>query len=310
MSSRSFCFTYNNPTALLDFEYDDPNQLIRYAIYSEEVAASGTHHFQGYIEYYKTVRITQAQSLNNFQLENVHFEKRKGSPQQAIDYVKKIGTIYDDGTTISGPYEFGSPSKAPGKRNDIIEFVKDIKEGKGNTELLEQHTGTFVRYAKMIPVIRQMYAPKPVLKPIESFNHERCELTTDRSVIFYGPSSIGKTQFALAHFKNPFLVTHLDNLLHFWDEKYDGIVFDDLSFNHLPPEARIKILDRRMMTTVHIRYTTVQLPPEIPRIFTHNREDIFLNKEDHEDQSLAIQYRYVSYPFTEQLYIEDHNTAI
>lgn len=69
----------------------------------------------------------------------------------------------------------------------------------------------------------------PKYKP-DSFN---CPLrdVTQGAIHLWGKSGTGKTQYALAHFKKPLLIRHIDDLQKLQPYvKHDGIVFDDVSF--------------------------------------------------------------------------------
>ena len=103
---------------------------------------------------------------------------------------------------------------------------------------------------------------------LDDFCHD--PLPLEKSVLLLGPSGIGKTCYALAHFKAPLLVRHLDQLSEFNPHLHDGIVFDDMSFTHIHPEARIHLLDMDFGSHIHIRYTTAYIPQGTKRIFCHN----------------------------------------
>lgn len=95
------------------------HDLVKYAIYSEEIGEEGTYHLQGYIELTKPVRFTQVKSICPI-LEGAHFERRRGTPEEARAYCMKI----DDPTFIAGPYEFGV-FQGQGTRIDLAA----LKEG-------------------------------------------------------------------------------------------------------------------------------------------------------------------------------------
>lgn len=280
MTSRNYCFTLNNPTEQLDFDIE----FIKYAIYQEE--QKECYHFQGYVELTKPMRIAQVKELNNGMLEKAHLECRRGTAKQAIDYCRK-----KDETFLAGPYEFGE-TKVQGHRSDIKEFTEAIKANKNNKELCEQFPGAYLRFSKMVPTIRSMYKPKDKPRTAEEFNRPFEEIPKDRCLLFAGPPSIGKTQYALAHFKNPLKVDHIDQLHQLDNDIYDGIVIDDLSFKMCSAEYRIKLLECRTDSAIHCRYGHIELPKNIPRIFTHNHDDIFYGEKDSDVQTTAIDSRF------------------
>jgi hypothetical protein len=91
-----------------------------------------------------------------------------------------------------------------------------------------------------------------------------------RTLFVYGGTGTGKTQWAVHCFENPLIVSHMDDLGRF-TKKNDGIVFDDMSFSHMPREACIHLLDWEMDRSIHIRYKTATIPSETRKIFTSNK---------------------------------------
>lgn len=124
---------------------------------------------------------------------------------------------------------------------------------------------------------------------MESFHQK--ELTFERkSILLWGPSGSGKTSFALAHFKNPLLVSHIDKLKNLSPD-HDGVVFDDMSFKHWPKESIIHLLDYDLPRDINVRYGTVAIPKETRKIFTHNTENPFYDDDIDPSQKLAIERR-------------------
>ena len=104
------------------------------------------------------------------------------------------------------------------------------------------------------------------------------------SLWIMGPTGVGKTTWALTHALKPSLfVRHLDTLREFRNGFHKSIIFDDMSFRHIPRVGQLEIVDRYHPTQVHIRYQVVTLPAGIPKIFLSN-DDIF-------DWDQAIQRR-------------------
>lgn len=91
------------------------------------------------------------------------------------------------------------------------------------------------------------------------------------SMLLYGPSGMGKTERALTMFKRPLLVRSLDSARDYHPDRYDGIVFDDVSLSHLSPEEKIHLLDGDHIGSVRCRYANGTLPKHTKRIFTTNR---------------------------------------
>jgi len=115
---------------------------------------------------------------------------------------------------------------------------------------------------------------------------------SEKNWLVSGKAGTGKTAWALSHFKNGVMVSHIDDLKNITPET-DGIVFDDMSFKHWAPESIIHLLDREHDRSIHCRYTNAEIPAGLPKIFTHNRDDIFISEKGLSDeQEAAVRRRY------------------
>lgn len=113
-------------------------------------------------------------------------------------------------------------------------------------------------------------APKKVRKGPTIDKKWKRPLKTDfRTMVFQGPSGIGKTQFAKAHFKKPLLVSRMDQVK-LLDETHDGIVFDDMNFCELDRTAQIHLVDWDEERHIPARYNDAIIPAETKKIFTTN----------------------------------------
>jgi len=94
--SRTWCFTTNNPA---EFEKThDPLPLwkgLKYRIFSYEIGANGTPHFQGYCAFENAKTFDQMQKL----IPLSHLSVAKGNSRQNFDYTTK--------DPIAGPWEYG-----------------------------------------------------------------------------------------------------------------------------------------------------------------------------------------------------------
>lgn len=132
---------------------------------------------------------------------------------------------------------------------------------------------------------------KSMASKFTEFNKEKI---TDWSVswLVWGKAKTGKTEWAKSHFDNPLVVSHMDDLKKFNDD-YDGMVFDDMSFNHIPPSGIIHLLDVDNDRSIHCRFVPAEIPANTKKIFVHNRRDIFQpTTEINEEQQEAIDRRY------------------
>lgn len=120
------------------------------------------------------------------------------------------------------------------------------------------------------PVIERVVYSGPFLS---SFYPGPEFLPSRQSLVITGSPGIGKTQFACfcASASGDFLIaTHMDDLKKL-SSAHKTIVFDDMSFNHLPRETSIFITDIEMPRSIHCRYGNAIIPAGVKRIFTSNR---------------------------------------
>ena len=90
---RNFCFTLNNYTQEEVNKID--NFKYKYLVYGKEIGEQGTKHLQGYCELHNPMRLA---TLKNQFSTRAHYEKRRGTQDQAIDYCKKDNDFTENGT--------------------------------------------------------------------------------------------------------------------------------------------------------------------------------------------------------------------
>jgi len=108
--------------------------------------------------------------------------------------------------------------------------------------------------------------------------------------VIQGPTGIGKTQFALAHFENPLFISHIDDLKKF--DGHDGLVFDDCDYRHWDRTHQIHLIDTKQERTIHARYSNARRPANIPMIFTTN-DRVFSY-----DPAIERRYKEIEYKFS------------
>jgi len=113
-----------------------------------------------------------------------------------------------------------------------------------------------------------------------------------KSTLIIGPSGCGKSTWAKRVAPKPALwVTHMDDLKKLNSHK--SIIFDDMSFSHLPREAQIHIVDQDDIRTLHCRHTTATIPANMPKIFTANSYNFL--EDDAIKRRLTV-YKISSFP--------------
>lgn len=153
--AKNWCFTLNNPTneeterLILIKE----NAAITYAVFQLEKGVAGTVHFQGYLQFKSRVRLSQVKAAIS---PRAHIERAIGTPQQNRDYCTKEpreGANY---------FEFGTLS-VQGKRNDIRQFVDDMKENiLSEEDVLEKHPLILAKYPRFVSTTRRILAEQRI----------------------------------------------------------------------------------------------------------------------------------------------------
>lgn len=99
----------------------------------------------------------------------------------------------------------------------------------------------------------------------------RLEWNTKLTLLIIGESGIGKTTWAKQMMPKPILfVSHMDDLRKFKIDYHKSILFDDVRINHMPETAQIHLLDTENPRSIHVRYGTVRIPANTPKVFTCN----------------------------------------
>lgn len=274
--AKRWLFTLNNPTPL---ERLDTN-LVSYLIVGDEVGAEGTPHHQGFVIFKEQTRLTALKKL----LPRAHWEQARGTPFQNFVYCSKDGKFTEFGTRPTEPTTKQSADSVyfdAFNASTATEALQIIKTGRPRDYCLYQ---TSIQRS-----IQEAFA-KPYAPRFKPDQFDRPLFSLEKPILFYGPTNVGKTQFALVHFKKPLLVSHIDQLKKLSPDN-DGIVFDDMSFAHWPPQSVIHLLDYEEERAIHIRYGTALIPRCTSKIFTYNTSTPFYSDTVPLEQQLAIERR-------------------
>lgn len=171
--SRSWCFTINNPELNPEPFLENVKSWpgLTYVVFQKELSDSGTPHYQGYLEFQRKKRLSVIRQL----CPRGHFETRRGTTQQAIDYATK------EDTRTAGPWTWGEPLQiSQGKRSDLQAAIELLKTD-GLDAVIDQHPATFIRYGR----------------GLREYLLERSQpIRVEREVILaYGPPDAGKTSW-------------------------------------------------------------------------------------------------------------------
>lgn len=285
---------------------DDPlfnNQLpmgTKYVLYQLELCPStGRYHYQGYLVLSRSQRFNRVKKMFEDLLgtDKIHLEGALGSHEDCEKYCSKSET------RALGPWRIGdSESVGQGKRSDLKSVKELIDGGATMDEIRRSHFASWVRYRQAFSEYMaaeradrdiKKYQPEHFRVPLLSFEETK-------SWLVHGVTNTGKTNYALAHFKKPLLVRDLEDLRSLGPE-HDGIVFDDLDFRHLFFTAIKNLLDPDFPGVVHVRYQNVTIPAGMPRIFTHQHDDVLLPPSLSLMQIAAVRRLYKTKEVTQDL---------
>lgn len=99
----------------------------------------------------------------------------------------------------------------------------------------------------------------------------------ERTIVLVGRSSLGKTSYAKAHFKNPVVVKNKTDYSKITDDN-DGIVFDDIEMYNWAPMTVRTVVDLEEGGTHDVKYGSIYIPEGMPRFVIINREENFWPK--------------------------------
>jgi hypothetical protein len=274
--TRGFCFTIY-PDIQADLPWDP--QTIDWNHFKpavqficcqlEETPSTGRLHWQGAIEFKNPTSFQNARK--SFLPARPHLEIRKGTAVQSANYCRKSESCIDPDTR----FEYGL-------LRDVSASISEVFRAAIHSENYEDAVAAiadgsprdYILYKSQIERNLKEIFCKPEANPWRTKLWEVPLLSKDvlasRSIVLCGGSNLGKTCYAFAHFIRPLKIDHIDDLKKL-KTHHDGIIFDDMSFEHWPPESCIHILDLSFDRTINVRYGTATIPAGLPRIFTTNK---------------------------------------
>lgn len=223
MSFKAYCFTINNPNGA-PFEWNE--EKMQYLVYQKEQGESGTPHWQGYIQFKKSQRLSACKKLNA----TAHWEASRGTPQQAADYCKK-----EEGR-LEPPVEFGSILNQ-GKRTDLKEFAEAIVvQKRKREEVINEFPEMMLKFGRNAEIL------------FEAVAEHRDREHPPKVYWFWGASGTGKTRTVHEMFPDVWVAPY--DINGFWNgyEQQEAILFDDFRSNRCKFSFLLQILDRYPMT--------------------------------------------------------------
>lgn len=195
-------------------------------------------HLQGYLRTQNKVRMTALKKLH----ETAHWERRKGSHEQAKAYVTKSES------RVEGPWVIGKEEDEPrpGSRSDLLEIKRKLDEGCLEEAIADDHFATWSRSYKAIREYKR-------LKSIP-------RTWATETIYLYGPTNVGKTSLCKEMFprekksKNWWMPKSNSLTSPVWFDGYEGqphVVINEFR-GEIPVGLFLELLDN-CATTVPVK---------------------------------------------------------
>jgi len=253
----AFCGTLNNPEdSDIEFfkEFDAKNCIV-----GMEVGESGTPHYQwalfGTAVQYNKVSLRVALGGR------VHVEYAHGTWEDQVNYCSKDGNVL-----LHWEVE---PHTGQGRRTDIERVVEAIGQGTTLRQLCLEFPSA-ARHVSNTQRLMEILAPPPVMELYAEHRRNAYDWSEGETLFLWGPTGVGKTEWAKQQLPKALLVSQMDQLRSFDPAVYDGIIFDDCDMSKMSDQALIALTDSREERWIMCRYYNGRIPAHTKKIFTHN----------------------------------------
>lgn len=250
----------------------DPNTLLEKLKTERNIEYIGIgqeHHQDGNLHLHVLINYTKNKDVKNpkyFDFQEFHPKVEvTRDRKQAIEYIKKEGFQFiEHGTLIIDPNDI-----------NLYEMAKDMEHKEYFTKCLQkkinyQYAKEAWTYAQEVDttINEEDEIKGEITAPFLNLLEARVD---NKSTVVLGPSGVGKTVFVKRNATKPALfVSHIDDLRSFDARRHKSIIFDDMSFTHLPLQGQIHLADIFEPRSIHVRYGTVKIPAGVEKWFTCN----------------------------------------
>lgn len=165
----------------------------------------------------------------------MHWEKRRGTRQEASDYCQK------EDTRVAGPYILGDlPAGEQGKRSDLNEATTMLSQGSTMYDVALVQPSAVVRYSKGLKYFQSLFLSRRARPP-------------PTIILCFGPTGTGKTRFAHSeHPPHELWCAPLNGNTIWYDgyEQQQAALFDDFAGarSHYTLTNLLRLLDRYPVT--------------------------------------------------------------
>lgn len=238
--SRNWCFTaWEDSWDSIKDATKESVGIVSFWCYGLETCPdTKKQHWQGYMEFNNPMSL---RSLKTYMETTIHWEVRKGSQRQAIQYCQKDGDYYAFGT-----------ANAQGKRSDLTSIKSALDDGASVSDIADSHFGQWVRYNRAFDKYSQMRQPR------RTWN-------TDVHII-WGPTGTGKTRWAVDQ-GAAIVEVDKNGFMHNY-ENQPILLWDDFNPDTISREMFLRLTDRYDVT-VNVKGGTCRWNPRAIYITTN-----------------------------------------
>lgn len=193
-------------------------------VYQLEQGDSETLHYQGYVEFTTAKRMSTLKNING----HAHFEVRRGSRQQAIEYCMKEDTrMPNSEPIIIGTLPDFTSSKDDKKVKTSLAVKALIDEGKDDKAIANEYFGYYIQSYRGLTQYRLLLSDERNFKSVVT--------------VIYGPTGTGKSKWCWDYLKDPFWKVKGQ----WWDGYHNqGVVVIDEFYGWLKYDEMLRLLDR------------------------------------------------------------------
>ena len=264
-------------------------ELVEYSIgdeiHPQPADPNRPRHKHYYLKYRTAINHRDSRFCTIFDMRGAHgrvlHPHIQGVGPKIEDRVNVIYYSQKDKLYIASPHLMNFDFEASRSAAWAIEMNRAESVREGMISLQQRHPETFYLHHAQVEagLTMRIGISEPPQYSLADFNVPPLNLRL--AVVLQGAAHIGKTQFALAHFRYPLLVSELDDIK-LIGLRTDGIVFDQMRFNerardgikgcvNMNADQIIRLLDIELSRSIGGRYKNGRIPRNMPRIFTTNR---------------------------------------
>lgn len=216
-----WCFTLNNPDEHGPLPETWPD--IKFMVFQSEKGEQDTVHLQGYVEFTTAKRVQTLKNINKY----VHWEVRRGSRQQAIEYCMKLDTRLEntEPTVIGDMPSFDNPSDKKEKTSLLVKRM--IDDGASDKAIADEYFGYYIQSYRGLGQYRLLNSRERDYKTIVT--------------VIYGPTGTGKSMWCDKNLLHPYWKVKGK----WWDNycQQDVVILDEF-YGWVAYDEMLRLLDR------------------------------------------------------------------